>query len=102
MNITLGRGPLALAVWALNQEDPKNADALELLRGLKAIYVRSDEFAADAENVYVCVSIDHDKVNGLAIVASSSRKFTIMNIVGSIDRPKLPSTAGAGVQNPAR
>ena len=68
VNISIGRGPLAMAVWVLNQEDPRNADA---------------------EDVDVCVSIDHDKVNGLAIVASSPRKFTIVNIVGSFDPAKL-------------
>jgi len=51
---------------------------------------------------------------GLAIIATEPREFTIVNIVGAIDLdklhklegrfgiPKLPSTAGAGVQNPAK
>ena len=124
VNITIGRWPLAIAAWALNQEDAKDAEAAsarEVLRGLRAVYVRSYEFAADdmyskadieavrqqlslpgwnalaqirqrrpdAEDVDVCVSIDHDKVNGLAIVVSGPRKFTIVNIVGSFDPAKL-------------
>ena len=122
VNITIGHGLLALAAFGMKHDrKEKDQEALELLRGLKAIYVRSYEFADDnmyskadidavraqlsapgwnplaqvhqrtekTEDVDVYVSLDHDKVNGLAIIASSPRKFTIVNIVGSIDLDKL-------------
>lgn len=39
----------------------------------------------ETENVDVYVSMDHEQVNGLVVVASSPRKFTIVNVVGLID-----------------
>jgi hypothetical protein len=48
VNVTLGRGPLGIASWALSHsEDAKDRDIEEVLHGLKAIYVRSFKFAAD-------------------------------------------------------
>ncbi len=126
VNITIGKGLLHLASFALRHDKhkrPEDAQALEILSGLKAIYIRSYEFPednmysqsdidavraqltgpgwtplaqvrqrrteADAEDVDVYVSLENDKVNGLAVVASGARKFTIVNIVGSIDPEKL-------------
>jgi hypothetical protein len=121
VNITLGRSALNLATLALNDENPDNAAAREVLRGIKAVNIRSYEFAADngyskadieavrsqlsapgwsplaqlhkhhadVEDIDVYVSMDDDKVNGLAVVASTGRKFTIVNIVGTIDPAKL-------------
>jgi hypothetical protein len=39
--------------------------------------------------VDIYVSTDGDKANGLAIIASESRQFTIVNIVGAIDLDTL-------------
>src|SRR6185312_2572598 len=52
---------------------------------LAQILQRHDEM----EDVDVYVSMENDKINGLAIVATCPRKFTIVNIVGSIDVEKL-------------
>ena len=38
-----------------------------------------------AESVDVYVSMEQDRITGLAIVASQPREFTIVNIIGSID-----------------
>jgi uncharacterized protein DUF4252 len=38
-------------------------------------------------DVYVCMS--HDKISGLALIASDRRRFTIINVVGSLDPHKL-------------
>jgi hypothetical protein len=120
VNITIGHGLLSLATFALKHDEPRDEEALEVLRGIESITVRSYEFDADGmyskadidsvraqltspgwsplaqvrqrtqgEDVDVYVSLDHDKVNGLAVVASSARKFTIVNIVGTIDPSKL-------------
>ena len=122
VNVTIGDGLLKLASIAVkHSNDLEGREALEVLRGLKAIYVRSYEFPednmyskedvesvraqlsqpgwsplaqirqrhAEREDVDVYVSLENDKVNGLAIVATCPRKFTIVNIVGSIDVEKL-------------
>ena len=122
MNVTIGDGLLKLASFALKHEkDAQGRQALEVISGLKAIYVRSYEFPEDnmyskedvesvraqlsqpgwsplaqilqrhdeMEDVDVYVSMENDKINGLAIVATCPRKFTIVNIVGSIDVEKL-------------
>jgi uncharacterized protein DUF4252 len=122
VNVTIGNGLLKLASMALKHErDAEGRQALEVISGLKAIYVRSYEFPEDnmyskedvesvraqlaqpgwsplaqirqrhdeVEDVDVYVSLENDKINGFAIVATCPRKFTIVNIVGSIDVEKL-------------
>jgi hypothetical protein len=42
------------------------------------------------EDVDIYVSIDKDRTNGLALIASEPRQFTIINIVGSISVKDLP------------
>ena len=44
---------------------------------------------AKAQDVDVYVALDDNKVTGFAIVASEPRKFTILNIVGSIDLDQI-------------
>jgi hypothetical protein len=122
VNVTFGPEALGLAGWAMAQDDdPESADATAMLRGVKAITVRSFRFAQDnqyqqseldsvrsqltgpewkslvhvhqnggkSENVDVCINMVQDRVAGLAIVTSSAREFTIVNIVGSFDPAKL-------------
>jgi hypothetical protein len=45
-------------------------------------------------NVDIFVSINQGRANGLAIIASEPREFTIVNIVGSIDLQKLHQLEG--------
>ena len=45
--------------------------------------------ASRSEDVDVYVCIEDDKVQGLAVIASEPREFTIVNIVGSIDIDKI-------------
>jgi hypothetical protein len=42
-------------------------------------------------DVYVCTT--HQRVSGLAVVASGRREFTIVNVVGSIEPQKLATLA---------
>jgi Domain of unknown function (DUF4252) len=42
------------------------------------------------ENVDMYISIDNDRTNGFALIASKPREFTIINIVGSIKAEDLP------------
>jgi hypothetical protein len=48
----------------------------------------------EESNVDIYMSVDHGKANGLAIIASQPREFTIVNIVGSIDLQKLHRLEG--------
>lgn len=48
----------------------------------------------DHTHVNIYVSVDHGVANGLAIIASEPRQFTIVNIVGSIDLAKLAQLQG--------
>jgi Domain of unknown function (DUF4252) len=51
-------------------------------------------------NVDIYISMEQDKPNGLAIIASEPREFTIVNIVGPIDLQKLRKLEGKlGVPN---
>ena len=48
----------------------------------------------DHTHVDIYVSADHGVANGLAIIASEPREFTVVNIVGSIDLAKLHRLEG--------
>lgn len=48
----------------------------------------------DHTHVDIYVSVDRGLANGLAIIASEPRQFTIVNIVGSIDLAKLHRLEG--------
>jgi Domain of unknown function (DUF4252) len=45
-------------------------------------------------NVDIYIAVDQGRANGLAIIASEPREFTIVNIVGSIDLQKLHQLEG--------
>jgi hypothetical protein len=57
----------------------------------RLVEVRSRKASSDVD---VYVSMDRDKVNGLAIIASEPRELTIVNIVGSVDLQKLHQLEG--------
>jgi hypothetical protein len=48
----------------------------------------------EGSNVDIYVSVEQNKPNGLAIIASEPREFTIVNIVGAIDLQKLHQLEG--------
>jgi len=48
----------------------------------------------DHNDVDVYIRVDRNRANGLAIIASEPRQFTIVNIVGSIDLQKLHELEG--------
>jgi len=50
--------------------------------------------AKERTTVDIYVSLDHGQANGLAIITSEPREFTIVNIVGSIDLRKLHQLEG--------
>ncbi len=127
--VTLDSKLLGFAAAFLDPSNPQDAAARELISGLKGIYVRSYEFDGDFaypraeidsvrrqlagwqqvvsvrgrkddDNVDIYMSVDQGKANGLVIIASEPREFTIVNIVGSIDLEKLRRLQGKfGVPN---
>jgi hypothetical protein len=124
VNITLDSALLGLATSFLDPDKPDDAATLQVVAGLRGIYVRSYTFnrdfaypTADVEavrqqlstptwqrlvqvhskehaNVDIYISVDRGRANGLAIISSDPRAFTIVNIVGSIDLQKLHQLEG--------
>ena len=48
----------------------------------------------EKENVDVYICVEQGRANGLAVIASEPREFTIVNIVGAIDLQKLQRLRG--------
>jgi hypothetical protein len=48
----------------------------------------------EQQNVDIYILVEQERANGLAIIASQPREFTIVNIVGSIDMRKLHELEG--------
>jgi hypothetical protein len=48
----------------------------------------------EQQNVDIYILVEKERANGLAIIASEPREFTIVNIVGSIDMRKLHELEG--------
>jgi len=57
----------------------------------RLVGVRSQKERADVD---IFIRVDQGKANGLAIIATEPREFTIVNIVGSIDLQKLHQLEG--------
>ena len=122
--VTLDSSLLSLAAGFLDSAQPEDATAKEIISGLSGIYVRSYSFDADfvypqaevdalrkqlspvwqhvvevrnthdQQNVDVYMSVEQGRANGLVVIASEPREFTIVNIVGSIDLQKLQRLSG--------
>ncbi|HEY7642445.1 MAG TPA: DUF4252 domain-containing protein [Steroidobacteraceae bacterium] len=48
----------------------------------------------EQQNVDIYILVEQERANGLAIIASEPREFTIVNIVGSVDMRKLHELEG--------
>jgi len=46
------------------------------------------------QDVDIFVSTDHEKINGITLLVSAPRSFTVVNVVGSIDPAKLAKLQG--------
>ena len=57
----------------------------------RLVEVRSRE---QQQHVDIYIRVEQERANGLAIIASKPREFTIVNIVGSIDMRKLHELEG--------
>lgn len=48
----------------------------------------------EQKDVDIYISLDGERANGLALIASEPLEFTIVNIVGSVDLEKLRKLEG--------
>src|SRR5688500_8726613 len=115
---------MKMAAKLLSDKDVEEKEIKELVAGIKGIYVRRFEFeadgqysAADVESIRsqlrgpswsrmvnvtskkdggleVYLSFLGEQVNGLAVLATDDREFTVVNIVGPIDLEKLNKLEG--------
>lgn len=124
VEVALDERLLQLAAKFLNSKDPRQAQAKEVIAGLKGVYVRVFKFDKPGEydlkelellrnllrapgwqkivgvrsrhgdNVDVHLLNQNDKIAGLALVAADARELTLVNIVGMIDLEKLSQLQG--------
>jgi hypothetical protein len=123
VDITLDATMLKLASKFLGGHDAEEREVQGLINGLQGIYVRSYQFAKEGEydralvdrvmsqlggtwkplvtvrsktkeNVNIMADVRGDRINGLVIIATEPREFTIVNIVGDIDIDRLSKLEG--------
>ncbi len=115
---------MKMAAKLLSDKDAEEKEVKLLVAGIKGIYVKSFEFeadgqytAADVESIRsqvrgpswsrmvnvtskkdggleVYLSFQGELVNGLAVIATDDREFTVVNIVGPVDLDKLAKLEG--------
>ena len=115
---------MKMAAKLLSDKDIEEKEIKQLVAGIKGIYVKSFEFEADGQytaadvesirsqvrgpswsrmvnvtskkdgGVEVYLSFQGELVNGLAVIATDDREFTVVNIVGPVDLDKLAKLEG--------
>jgi hypothetical protein len=124
VDVNIDERLMRLASKLFSAKDAEEKEIKELVAGIKGIYVKRFEFeadgqytAADVESIRsqlrgsswtrlmdfrskkdgtleVYLSLTGDVVNGLAVVATDDREFTVVNIVGPVDLDKLTKLEG--------
>ena len=124
VDVNIDERLMRLASKLFSAKDAEEKEIKELVAGIKGIYVKRFEFeadgqytAADVESIRsqlrgtswtrlmdfrskkdgtleVYLSLTGDVVNGLAVVATDDREFTVVNIVGPVDLDKLSKLEG--------
>ena len=122
-DVTLDGPMLRLASKFLNDRDPDERQARDLIKSLTGIYVHSYEFDREGEydhgvvekvraqlgpnwkplvtvrskykeNVDIYLDMRGENVAGMLIISAEPRELTLVNLVGSIDIDKLASLEG--------
>lgn len=122
-DVTLDGPMLRLAAKFLNDRDPDEHTARDLIKSLTGIYVHSYEFDHDGEydrsvvekvraqlgsnwrpmvtvrsklkeNVDIYLDMRGENVAGMLIISAEPRELTLVNLVGAIDIDKLASLEG--------
>jgi hypothetical protein len=124
VDVNIDERLMRLALKLFSDKDPEEKEIKALVAGIKGIYVKRFEFeadglytAADVESIRsqlrgtqwtrlmdvrskkdgtleVYVSITGETINGLAVLATDDREFTVVNIVGPVDLQKLARLEG--------
>jgi uncharacterized protein DUF4252 len=125
VDVTLDQSMLQLAArFMSDKRSPDEAEARELIRQLKGVYVKSFEFDKEGEyspadveairtqlhapwsrivdvrskreheNAEVYLMGGGDNISGLAIITAEPKELTVVNIVGPIDVDKLSELEG--------
>ena len=127
VDVSLDGTLLSLAARFMGDDDADAAKVKAMIGGLTGVYVHSFEFGADNAfgpadvdgvrrqfgpgwsrmagvhskrdnaDVDVYLWLDGSKVGGLGILAVEPRRFTVVNIVGSIDLDQLRRLEGLGL-----
>jgi hypothetical protein len=119
--LTLNGSLLQFAANFMDDKDPDEAKAKNLINGLKGIYVRSFKFSkpgdyTDADlravrsqlkgwtevvtvegtegHTGVYMKLDGKKIQGLVVLTAEPKELTVVNIVGSIDPDQLRELSG--------
>ena len=120
VNISLGPWLLHTVGSLIDEHDADGAGAKRLLAGIESIRVRTYQFDGDTfptaaidsvrrqlggpgwsqllqsrdrnrgDGVEIYVMMERDRTKGFALIATEPRKFTIINVVGSISLEDLP------------
>jgi len=115
---------MRMAAKVLSDKDADEREVKQLVAGIKGIYVRHFEFEADGQYtpadiesiraqvagpswsrmvnatsrkdgvLDVYISFSGEQVNGLAVIHTDDREFTVVNIVGPVDLEKLAKLEG--------
>lgn len=123
VDVNIDERLMRLAAKVLSDKGDEK-DVKELIASIKGIYVKRFEFendgqysAADVEsiraqlrgpswsrlmnftskkdgNLEVYLSLEGERINGLAVLATDDREFTVVNIVGPVDLEKLAKLEG--------
>lgn len=123
VNVTLDAGMLKLAIAFLSDDDKEQAQAKELISGLRGIYVRSLKFEKPGEYSFaeiekslavlnntkwnkivdvtgkdersgVYLHSDGQKILGLIVLAAEPTELTVVNIDGAIDPARIKELSG--------
>jgi hypothetical protein len=124
VEVNLDGALLGFAARFMNDRDPEEAKAKQLLQDVKAIYVRVWKFEREgdygppeieairselkgwskvvdvrsarnqSDNAGVYIQLAGDKIQGLVVLAAEPRELTLVNIVGAIDPERLRDLGG--------
>lgn len=124
VDVNIDERLMKMASKLFSEKDSDEREIKQLLAGIKGIYVKSYEFeaddlytAADVDSIRsqlrapawtkmvnvtskkdggleVYISFQGEQVNGLAVIATDVREFTVVNIVGPVDLERLAKLEG--------
>ena len=138
VDVTIDERLMQLTAKFFSGKDPDEAEIKQLISGLKGIYVKSFDFEKDNEyseadvesirsqlrnplwtrilnvnskkegSVEIYLMTNGTQIGGLAVLATESKEFTVINIIGPVDLEKLSKLEGQfgvpdlGIESPPK